>query len=281
MDGRGGGFSRQFFLIFMQICGLENYATSNGFETRQLVAAHLEGLRATECFRQSRIVLVPEANLGNEAQEVTEHVLEMAGLTVLSQRDDAYGVYTSPGLPRMYVFRFGDLLAHDAVSYHAEMVTVNPFQTGVSPADRRAGARREFERQLRSFRRIHLLPKALSSRVSVAFTGKADKDNQRTNRLKDDMCMALLFGVYWSGQHKNGLVQERGYGQRFVRPDGVPIAPVTRPAGALALPAERLASVILPPGGGSSGSSGGRRPREEPTSELDSYAGGAKRPKSS
>lgn len=193
------------------------------------MATHLEGLRAQPCFARSRIVLVPEANLGNDAQEVSEHVLSMAGVTVLSQKANAYGVYTSPGLPQMYVHSVDNLLAQNAISYHEPVVTVNPFLTGKSADEARAAARAEFERQLRSFRRVNLLPKALNSVVRASYSGKVDNDGQRTNRLKDDMCMALLIGVFWSGKHRAGLVDERGYGNAFVRTDGHPIAPIHRP----------------------------------------------------
>jgi len=127
------------------------------------------------------------------------------------------------------VFRFGDLLSHGAVRYHDTLVSANPFLTKNKPAEKVTMAKKELERQLRSFRRVSIMPKSLNSRVSVSYSGKVDKDNQRTNRLRDDLCMALIFGVYWSGQHKNALISERGYQGRFLRPDGMPIAPVFRP----------------------------------------------------
>ena len=204
---------------------METHPTSNGFETRRLVHEHVAALRRTQCFAGSRIVLVPEANLGNEAQEISEHLLQTSGLTVLCQRDDSYGVYTTPGLPQKFVFRVDNLFAHEGVSYHGEVVTANPFANGSTRKDAAAAAKKEFERQLRSFRRIHILPKSLNGRVSMTFTGKADKDNKKSRSLKDDMCMAFLFGVYWSGQHKGRLVKERAYTSRFVRGDGKTLAP--------------------------------------------------------
>lgn len=212
-----------------QVCGLETFPTANGFETRQLVATHLEALRATPCFSNSRIVVIPEANLGNEAQEIAEHVLNLAGVTVLTERDNAYGVYTSPGLPQMYVFSVDNLLAQNAISYHDPVITANPFLTKITSEEAAAATRAEFERQLRSFRRIHTLPKALNSSKRVSYTGKAGKDNQRTASLKDDMCMALLIGVFWSGKHRAGLIDERSYGSALLRPDGRTIAPIVRP----------------------------------------------------
>ena len=211
----------------MQVCGLEHFATGNGFETRRLVSDHLDALRDTPCFARARIILVPEANLGNEAQEVAEHCIGMAGLTVLAEKGNYYGVWTQgPNIKSAYVFRVSDLLAHRGLRYHDPLVVANPFLTGATPDERRNEARREFERQLRSFRRIAMLPRSLGGRPRIHYTGKSDQDNTQTSRLKDDMCMALLFGVYWSGQHKNGMCPERGYNRQLVRPDGVTIAPV-------------------------------------------------------
>jgi hypothetical protein len=198
---------------------LENHPTRNGRETRELCRAHVHALRGHACFRDSHIVLVPEANLGNEAQEISESLIATPGLSVLCQTEHAYGILTSPGTPAMYVFRLADKLQDNALCYHEPLVTANPFVTNATQAERVRAARKEFERQLRSFRRIFILPKPLHSIVRVAYTGKADKDNQRTNRLRDDMAMALLFGVYWSGQHMAGLIGERGYTRRFSRPE--------------------------------------------------------------
>ena len=231
---------------------------------------HVEALRATQCFGKSRIVLVAEANLANEAQEIAEDLIGMAGLSVLCSREDSYGVWTLPGLKKMFVFRVGDLFAKGAVSYHQQLVVANPFQTSMKPDERVIASRKEFERQLRSFRRIHLLPRALTGKVIVAFTGKADKDNQQSNRLKDDMCMAFLIGVYMSGQHMNGLIKERGYRRKFVSADGRPIASTVAD---IAMPA--AVGTSLSAAMAATMSAGVSRARDESAadaSELESYA---------
>ena len=180
--------------------------------------AHVEALRRTQCFRDSRIVLIPEANLGNEAQEIADHMIETPALTVLCATEHCWGILTSPGTPAMYTSRIKEKLQEDALSYHSPIVTANPFVATGTPQERIVAVRKEFERQLRSFRALHVLNKSLVSIGKIAYTGKADKDGQRTNRLRDDMAMALLFGVFWSGKNIAGLIGERGYDHRFVRP---------------------------------------------------------------
>jgi hypothetical protein len=134
--------------------------------------------------------------LGNEAQEIAEHCLrEFVGMSVLSQKRDRYGVLTSQDTKRKYVFRFSDLLAQGGICYHHELISANPFVSNVRPAERAKAARMEFERQLRSFRRVHMLAPSLSSDPYVVFTGKAGPDNKNTSRMKDDMVMAALIGM--------------------------------------------------------------------------------------
>ena len=204
----------------MQVAGLDHYGTQNGRETRELCRAHAAALRECACFRGARIILVPEANLGNEAQEISEMLVHLRGITVLCSTNKAYGVYTNPGTPAKYVFRVEEKLAEEAIIYHEPLVCGNPF-TNLPRAEGAKRARAEFERQMRSFRRVMTLPKSLSSRVRVAYSGKIGDGNTRTNRLRDDLCMAFLFGVYWSGQFlANRGPFERGYTSRFERPEG-------------------------------------------------------------
>jgi len=194
-----------------------------------LTSTHIAKLKRIPCLRNARFVLIPESNLGNEAQEVAEHCLrQFVGLSVVSQKKDRYGVLTQGDIKRKYVFRFADLLAQGAISYHADLVSANPFVTNARPDEKAKASRMEFERQLRSFRRVHMLAPSLSSDPYVVFTGKAGPDNKNTSRMKDDMVMAALIGIYWQGQYKQRLVGERSYQRRFVRDTGRPLADVVR-----------------------------------------------------
>ena len=86
----------------------------------------------------------------------------------------------------------------------------------------------EFERQLRSFRRVHVLSASIQADPYVAYSGKVGPDNKNTSRMKDDMVMATLLGIYWSGQYLNGLLRWREADRALVRASGRTIAPVVR-----------------------------------------------------
>ena len=151
----------------------------------------------------------------------------MTDLKVLCAKDDSYGVWTSPGTPERYVFRFNELLNMNAVSYHKDLIVVNPFNTA-KPDEKITAAKKEFERQLRSFRKAYMFPQSLNSKISIKYTGKVDKDNKRSSRQRDDMCMAALLGIYWAQQYANGLIVARGFQEKFrTAHKAAHLAPVT------------------------------------------------------
>jgi len=96
--------------------------------------------------------------------------------------------------------RLNDKLSEDGLFLHDKLVCANPYQS-MTTANKVSVVMTEFKRQLTSFRAIHIVPTSLASRVRIIYTGKADKDNKRTNRSKDDMCMALLFGYFFYTQY--------------------------------------------------------------------------------
>ena len=104
----------------------------------------------------------------------------------------------------------------------------NPFVRNVVDSERAKRARMEFERQLRSFRRVHLLAPSIQSDPTVAFSGKVGPDNKNTSRLRDDMVMAALLGIYWSGQYLRGLLRHRTSEGQLEREFAQRQAPVVR-----------------------------------------------------
>ena len=121
------------------------------------------------------------------------------------------------------------MLAHDsAIKYHDDIVSANPFIANRTPAQRAMAAKVEFERQLHSFKRIFDLAPSLTSTTRVVLTGKADHEKKNTARLKDDMVMAVLIGVYWAGEYVGGRISSRGYADRLLRANAPSIAPVVR-----------------------------------------------------
>ena len=205
-----------------QILGLDHYGARNGRETREVVLAHMRALRKVECASNARIIFIAEDNM-DESQNTAEVVLrEIDGVDVLCRAENRYGVRTDANTKPAYVFRFADLLVHGGVRYHEPLVSANPFVTNRTATERRIEARTELERQLRSFQRIRDLAPGLTAVKKIFYTGKADNEKKNTSRLKDDMVLALLLGVYWAGEFKNGAIDTRGYASQFQRANDHP-----------------------------------------------------------
>lgn len=173
---------------------------------------HLAALRRQPFLQNCRFMLIPEANLGDQAQLLAQVALRrFRDVDVMCDTQGCYGIFTRPGQPEKYVFRMRDKLAERGLFFHNKMVCVNPYQPNLTAAQKLEKAVREFKRQLVAFRAIHIVPASLRSRVQLIYSGKADKDNKRSNRAKDDMCMALLFGYYYYTQYisLNNLVNTR------------------------------------------------------------------------
>jgi hypothetical protein len=159
---------------------------------------HVKALREQAQFRDCRIMLILEANLGYQAQICAQYFLRREpDADVLCAQSHEYGIFTNPGDPERYVMSLDERLAVDGLAFHDKMVCANRFNTSQSSAEKLSKTLREFKRQLLSFRAVHIVPTSLGSRVRVLYTGKADKDGKRSRRLKDDMCMALLFGFFY------------------------------------------------------------------------------------
>lgn len=192
--------------------------------------AHIRALRRQPCLRDAQVIFIGEDNLASETQEVAEELIrEISGLFVLNRADGRYGVRTDHKSKRYFAFRFGDLLAHDdAIKYHTPLISANPFITNRTPEQKAVAARVEFERQLHSLKRIFDLAPSLTGSTRVVVTGKADHEKKRTPRLKDDMAMAALLGVYWAGEFTGGRIGAKGYADRFLMAHAPSVAPVVR-----------------------------------------------------
>lgn len=202
----------------------------NGSETRELVVAHMRALRKTECCRESQFVLIPEDNLGNEAQEISETIIrEIDNVKVLARTKTRYGVRTEAKTRRgPYVGRVADLLAHSAIRYHAPLISANPFTTNRTPEERATEARVEFEAQMGRFQNVQTLAASLAALPQSVMTGKADHEHKNSRSMKDDMVMALLLGIYHAGEYVAGHVDALDRASAHVRVNAPPIAPAVR-----------------------------------------------------
>jgi hypothetical protein len=174
-------------------------------QPRHMLYAHIEALMKQSCFARYRLMLIPEANCGDQAQMLSGVLLRRSALgwcdaEVLCQKNNSYGVFTFPGDPERYVMRAREKLAEDGFFFHDQFVCANPY-SNLPPAALRAETLTTFQRQMKNFRATYVVPPSLLGRVRLVYSGKGDKDKKRTNRSKDDLAMALLFGYFYYTQY--------------------------------------------------------------------------------
>lgn len=216
LDPNGGGTSSggpgsdtaivSFFVSrgTVVIVGLESVPTTGWQETSRLLYAHMKALKEQRCFADCRFMLILEGNLGNEAQICAHEILKQdSRADVLCQTDYSYGVFTDPGDPERYAAVMQDRLQVEGVAFHRDWVTVARKNQQLSKEALRANVLREFRRQMVSFKAIHVVPKALFGRIRIKYTGKADRDGKRSSRLKDDLCMAFIIGLFYATKAAN------------------------------------------------------------------------------
>lgn len=178
----------------------------------QLVIDHVLLLRRTPCFREAEIVLVPESNLGNEAQwigiTVPEHVTNTS--CIINKDATRYGILTHASTKPKFVTTLESFFASGGVSYHEQLVISTTLES-VRPDRLEENMKRKFHDQLRNFRRVLLSTKSLSSQKKFAYTGRADMNNNLSSAMRDDLVMALVFSLSGATAHQRGLLQTRGY----------------------------------------------------------------------
>jgi hypothetical protein len=182
------------------IVGLEYAPTPGHSDTKNLLFKHCETLRTQKEFSHCDIGLILEANNGKENDACAKYMLrrDSERIKVMQERKHNYGVYTVPGRPGQYVQCLQDRLAVDGLRYHDNLVCVSrKLSIGETQKQAATRARAELERQLSAFRVLLRISTSFGSRNTIQFTGKADKNGNRSVHLKDDMAMALMMGIFF------------------------------------------------------------------------------------
>lgn len=187
----------------------------------------MHALKAHPCFAGARIVLVPEANLGNEAQIVSDLLLARMPVEIVCQFRHAYGVWTSPTIPQAYVLRAIRRLDDGSIFFHHDLVSANPWQATLTAAERSRRAYDAFVKQLRAFERTPIRNKSLTRITRYAYSGKSNRAGELDGTKTDDLCMSWLLGTYWSAmaEIEHGIDRVRGASSRLLVPEAMASAP--------------------------------------------------------
>lgn len=194
----------------------------------------MRALQQVSCFRQSNIVLIPECNLGNDAQYVSKNMVKFPNVSVLSSSIGYYGVFTGTN-KRRYVERAAEKFAEAAVSYHGALVAANPFMTDCTPKQKVNKAKAEFHKQLSTFERLIKMPGRMGGRDVIDFSGRVDGEYRPSASKRDDMVMAYILGLFYSGMYNlgEGELVLRGSATRLRDVNEIEAVPDTVPFGAV------------------------------------------------
>jgi len=192
------------------ICALAHHGAVDHHESWALVEANVVEIRKRPCLRQAHIVFIPEYNIGNDSQFVSEQLIDRFDrVSVLSTHANYFGVITSGSNKHKFVRRMNDKLTDEAIVYHKDVISANPFAHADKRADEvRAEARREFEQGLIAFQKTATLtPTSHETRYQYKGVGA-----------RDDLTMAIMIGLFFSGIHRNPphRLHERGKGNRLI-----------------------------------------------------------------
>jgi len=189
------------------------------------VYAHIIALRAHPCFGAARIVLVPEANVGNDMQVLVDMLMARIPLEVLCETATSYGVFTTPTIPQAYANRVMRRLDDGSIFFHRSLVSANPNALDKTPEERAAKELKKFETQMRGFEKVPIKSKSLLRIMRYAFTGKGNRAGERDGSKTDDGVMAYLIGTYWSAYAELGQLIIRRNAGRLLAPESMASAP--------------------------------------------------------
>ena len=159
----------------------------------RLVRSHIMALRDHRCFSGAELVLIPEGNLGNEAQIVSYDAIRFVNTRIVCQYEHAYGIWTVPGSRKEYVLRLGAKIDENAIFYHDTLIVANRVGT-MSPQERLSKVKTEFERQLGMFEAVPMTSKNLRTANTILYSGVANNEGERMRSKREDLAMTLNFG---------------------------------------------------------------------------------------
>ena len=148
-----------------------------------LVHRHIERIREDPIFRQSQIVIMVERNLGFEAEH---HERALRDIPITKHRIDhqakRFGILTTEDIKYGMMTLFNTMLRDQRVNVKEPLLSEDPL-----------GNRKRLREQLIIYSFQYKAAANAFGKQRVALNGKV-------GGMKDDVCIALQLGVYYSNQ---------------------------------------------------------------------------------
>jgi len=172
---------------FVQVVGMEAHVAPDRRMQKQILKAHIAGLRRCPRFRDSIIIFVPEANLGLEHQHLADYLKGMRNIYIFRGSSGTPGIKTLPNTKPLFVEKADDYLMNDAIIFDPDFVCENPYAEQEGRAE---AVIESWKKQMFLFKKFVIPPKTVNSRGYVRYSGKADPEGNIIRNGEDDLIMA-------------------------------------------------------------------------------------------
>jgi len=165
-----------------KIIGLDSEPVRHPDESRQLLLRHYARIQSHNLFRQSRLVFIPENNLGMEHHHLNTMVADLEEVTTFWETDRNPGLHKTARVTREYQILMAQALASNSIRFDSSLFTVTREKTPAVMRDMLAD-------QMARFHWLVIKPANDAGEARVKLTGKVG--NQQ-----DDLLIALFMVIY-------------------------------------------------------------------------------------
>lgn len=189
-DPNGGGpshmsicsayFSRNGELV---IIGMDSEAVRDDREEYLLLSRHYQKLSGFRHYRESRLVFVPENNLGMESAHLDTMVKDIPGVVTYYEKPNKPGVCKTGATTRGYQFELSNALSYGSIKFEHDLFTITKEKSAACMLD-------QLQEQML---RYHWQKKAAVDAMSkdrYTLTGKVGAK-------QDDLLIAVMMALYW------------------------------------------------------------------------------------
>lgn len=138
----------------------------------QILVEHIKKIRTFDEFKNSKIVFIPENNLGNEAFHIINYVRDQCGIEIIDfyghedGNDLKNGIHMDENLKGGLARHLSVFIDNQRIHYYSEFFTLTPGKTAET-------MKNEIHEQLVGFSKIILSPKGDSNIIKVKYSGKS------------------------------------------------------------------------------------------------------------
>ena len=189
IDPNGGGDSR-FAMVSayyragkMVVIGMEAVKAHKPADYEEALLGHIKAIRQTRHFRDSLVVLMPEANLGYEAHHIERVVMRSPmGAACMCMRDDAQpGLRTTHAVKEAMHVKFNDALEDDGVVLMENLICVGGSDKKLV---------RDLRDELTTYSCVVDNGASVFSQAKKTYTGKV-------GGFQDDLCICIQLNMLW------------------------------------------------------------------------------------